>query len=73
MMTDLVKGKSVEDAKKIIADYFAMIDEKEYDPELLEEAVAMKNVYKQANRIKCATIGWKAMQQMIDESEKKAS
>lgn len=73
MMTDLVKGKSVEDAKKIITDYFAMIDEKEYDPELLEEAVAMKNVYKQANRIKCATIGWKAMQQMIDESEKKAS
>ena len=31
----------------------------------------MKNVYKQANRIKCATIGWKAMKEMIDESEGK--
>ncbi len=71
MMTDLLKGKSVEEAKKIINNYFNMIDAKEYDPDVLEEAVALKNVYKQANRIKCATIGWKAINQMIDESEEK--
>lgn len=71
MMTDLLKGKTIEEAKKIIDNYFSMIDAKEYDPDVLEEAVAMKNVYKQANRIKCATIGWKAMNQMIDESEEK--
>jgi len=69
MMTDLLRGKTVAEAKEIIRNYFSMIDAKEYDPDLLEEAVAMKNVYRQANRIKCATIGWKAMQQMIDESE----
>lgn len=69
MMTDLLKGKTVEEANKIIANYFAMIDHKDYDPELLDEAVAMQNVYKQANRIKCATIGWKAIKEMIDESE----
>ena len=40
-----------------------------FTPEKLEEAVAFKNVYKQANRIKCATIGWNAMKQMIEESE----
>ncbi len=71
MMTDLLKGKSTEEAKGIIDQYFAMIDAKEYDPDVLEEAVAMKNVYKQANRIKCATIGWKAIKQMIEESEEK--
>jgi len=71
MMTDLLKGKTVEEAKEIINNYFNMIDEKEYDPDLLEEAVAMQNVHKQANRIKCATIGWKAINQMIDESEDK--
>lgn len=69
MMTDLLKGKTVEEANKIIANYFAMIDHEDYDPELLDEAVAMQNVYKQANRIKCATIGWKAIKEMIDESE----
>ncbi len=71
MMTDLLKGKSVEEAEKIINNYFQMIEHKEYDPDVLEEAVAMKNVYKQANRIKCATIGWKAMKEMLEESEKK--
>ena len=71
MMTDLLKGKTIEEAKKIINNYFNMIDAKEYDPDVLEEAVALKNVYKQANRIKCATIGWKAINQMIDESEEK--
>lgn len=71
MMTDLLKGKSLTEAKAIIDQYFNMIDNKEYDPDVLEEAVAMKNVYKQANRIKCATIGWKAIHQMIEESEDK--
>ena len=71
MMTDLLKGKSTREADEIIHNYFNMIEHKEYDPDLLEEAVAMKNVYKQANRIKCATIGWKAMKEMIDESEGK--
>ena len=71
MMTDLLKGKSVEEAEAIILQYFNMIDAKEYDPDVLEEAVALKNVYKQANRIKCATIGWKAIDQMIHESEEK--
>lgn len=71
MMTDLLKGKSVVEAEAIIHQYFNMIDAKEYDPDVLEEAVALKNVYKQANRIKCATIGWKAIDQMIHESEEK--
>lgn len=71
MMTDLLKGKTIEEAKKIIDNYMAMVDGKEYDADMLDEAVAMKNVYKQANRIKCATIGWKAIREMIDESEGK--
>lgn len=69
MMTDLLKGRSTGEAREIIGQYFNMIDHHEYDPDVLEEAVAFQNVYKQANRIKCATIGWKAMQQMIEESE----
>ena len=41
----------------------------EYDADLLEEAIALHTVGKQANRIKCATIGWKAIEEMIAESE----
>lgn len=69
IMSDLLKGKTLEEAKAIINEYMNMVDGKEYNAAVLEEAVAMKNVYKQANRIKCATIGWKAISQMIEESE----
>ncbi len=69
IMSDLLKGKTLAEAKAIVDQYMNMVDGKDYDADVLEEAVAMKNVYKQANRIKCATIGWKAIQQMIEESE----
>ncbi len=69
MMSELLKGKTVDQAKEIVHQYFLMIDEKPYDEDLLQEAVAMKGVSKQANRIKCATIGWNAIKQIIEESE----
>jgi nitrogen fixation protein NifU and related proteins len=69
ILTDLMKHKTVEEAKKIIQLYFDMIDLKEVDYDPLEEAIAFKNVGKQANRIKCATIGWSAFKQIVEESE----
>lgn len=71
IMSELLMGKTLEEAKHIIRNYHNMIDGVEYDEELLEEAVALSTVGKQANRIKCATIGWKAMEEMIEESEAK--
>lgn len=70
IMSDLVKDKTIEEAQKIIDNYMAMVDEKEYDEDLLDEAVAFQNVGRQANRIKCATIGWNALQALIDEEKK---
>ncbi len=70
MMTELLRGKTTAEAKEIMKNYFNMVDAKEYDGDILEEAIAFKNVYRQANRIKCATIGWRAMQELIEESEK---
>ena len=69
MMGDLLIGKTITEAKKIIDEYFKMIENKEYDADMLEEAVAFKNVYKQANRIKCATIGWNAMNELLEKKE----
>lgn len=69
IMSELLKGKTKKEAQYIIDQYFAMIDGCEYDEDLLQEAVAFHSVGKQANRIKCATIGWNAMQAILDESE----
>ena len=71
IMTELLIGKTIEEAKVIIENYMNMIFEKDYDPDILEEAIAFYNTHKQANRIKCATLGWKGITQLIDESEKK--
>ena len=69
IMSELLKGKTKEEAQQIIDQYFAMIDGREYDEDVLQEAVAFHTVGKQANRIKCATIGWNAIQAILDESE----
>jgi nitrogen fixation protein NifU and related proteins len=71
ILTELLKGKSLTEAKVLIDRYFDMIDLKNVDLEPLEEAIAFYQVGKQANRIKCATIGWNAMKQIIEESEGK--
>ena len=72
VMTELLKGKTIPEAKKIIHEYLNMAVGKEYDADLLNEAVIMKNVYKQPNRIKCATTAWHAMEDMINESEEES-
>ena len=69
IMCDLMVGKKVEEAQKIMDEYNKMIDGQEYDEELLEEAIAFAGVGNQANRIKCATIGWRGIDAIIKGSE----
>ena len=42
IMSELLKGKTIDEANKIIENYHAMIDGKEYDEDLLEEAVCKR-------------------------------
>ncbi len=67
IMSELLIGKSLEEANSIIDNYMNMIYEREYNEEVLEEAIAFKNTYKQANRIKCATLTWNGMKKIIDD------
>lgn len=69
IMTDLLKDKTIEEAEHIIQEYFNMIQMENFDEDLLEEAVVFKNTGRQANRIKCATIGWQAIKEIIDQSK----
>jgi len=69
IMTELLIGKTKAEAEKIIENYMNMIYERDYDAELLEEAIAFQNTHKQANRIKCATLGWNGVVQLLKEGE----
>ena len=66
-MSELLKDKSVEEARVIIDNYIAMLHGNEYDEELLEEANAFVNTGKQANRIKCATLSWNGLKDILDK------
>jgi len=69
IMTELVKGKTIEEATTIMNKYYEMIDGKECEEEVLQEAVAFRNVGRQANRIKCATIGWNGLEKLLKEGK----
>ena len=61
-MIKLLIGKTVDEVKNLITNYYNMIDEKEYNPEVLEEANCYDEIYKQQNRKNCATIPWRALE-----------
>ena len=68
MLRKLV-GKSVEYAKTLLINYQNMINEKEYDKELLEELIAYDEVYLQPNRKNCALLPAKAIERLIKKLE----
>ena len=69
IMCDLMIDKSEHDALYIIEQYLNMIYEKEFDADVLDDAIVFANTSKQAARIKCATIGWTAAEEIIKEKK----
>lgn len=69
IMSELVKGKTIEEAKEIIENYENMIEEKAYNRSLLDEANCYDEIYKQPNRKKCATLPYEALKKIIKEKE----
>ena len=60
-------GKSVDYAKKLLINYKNMIEEKEYDEELLGELMVYDTISKQPNRIKCALVPVEAIDKMMED------
>lgn len=72
MMIHLLLGKTVEEAKVILENYQAMIEEKEYDEKVLGELNAYEEIYMQPNRKKCALLPFESLKralEVVDESE----
>lgn len=67
IMSELLIGKTIEEAKEIIDNFNAMLDEREYDTDLLEEANCFCNTSKQPSRINCATISYRGFLEALKE------
>jgi len=73
IMIKLLLGKSIPEVKDLIKNYYSMIDGKEYNADLLEEACCYEDIHLQQNRIGCATIPWKGLEKALIEYENKNS
>ena len=62
-------GKKVDEVKKILINYRNMINEEEYDSELLGELNVYDNICKQPNRKNCALLPSVAIDKMLGELE----
>ena len=68
IMSDLVIGKSVDEARVILDDFVDLMQSKGVktgDPAILEDAVSLAGVSKFPARIKCALLGWMAYKDAV--------
>ena len=67
IMIDTIIGKTIDEAIEILNNFKNMIDEQKYDEEILEQAVVYDDIYKQANRKKCALLPWWGLEKVINK------
>ena len=68
MLTEAVKGKSVQDAERLAADFRGMMaGEVDPDEDEFGDLVALKGVVKYPVRIKCAVLAWDVFQDVLGE------
>ena len=71
MMTQAIKGLTVDDALKLSEVFSHIMQGKDYDDHLdLGDIEALQGVAKFPARIKCATLAWKAMEKGLKEESK---
>ena len=79
IMTDLIKGKSDNEAKEIIEDFLEMIKENpELKTNLLTEddktkLMCLSGVKQYPMRVKCATLSWHTLVSAMENDEKEIS
>ena len=69
IMIDTLIGKNIEQVKEILNNYYNMINEKEYNADILEQTIVYEDIYKQPNRKKCALLPWWGMEKVIKKYE----
>ena len=79
IMTDLIKGKSDNEAKEVIEDFLGMIKENpELKTNLLKEddktkLMCLSGVKQYPMRVKCATLSWHTLVSAMENDEKEIS
>ncbi len=67
MLTNLLIGKTREEALDILKNYHHMIEEKEYNKELLKELNVYNDIYRQPSRKTCATLASRKIGEYLEK------
>ena len=65
IMIKMLIGKDIDYANNLMDNYYNMIDEKEYNSNLLGELNAYEEIYMQPNRKKCAIFPFETLKKAI--------
>ena len=68
MIKNLI-GKSVSEAKDYINNFINMVNEKNYDKDMLNEAFVYEDIYKQSSRKTCATLPYRGILKVLENYE----
>lgn len=74
MMIDLIKGKTVDEAMRLVDLFLEMIKREITDDDELEEledAIALKNISNMPARVKCAVLAWHTLKEAIENGGNK--
>ena len=69
IMTEVLIGKTVDEVKNIFDNFNNMLNEEDYDSEILESAIVYDDIHMQPNRKKCALLPWWGIEKVIKELE----
>ena len=70
ILSDMLIGKTIKEANEILGNYYSMIEEGDYDKELLGEANVYEDMYKHPSRKTCATLFARGMSKICNDEEK---
>lgn len=70
IMIDTLINKTIEEANEIYNNFENMINEREFNKDILEQAIVYEDIYKQPNRKKCALLPWWGIKKIIDKENK---
>lgn len=68
MMIDVIKGKTIKDAKNAIEVFLKMIKSEIKDEDellILEDASILESISKLPQRVKCAVLAWRTLEEIL--------
>ena len=69
ILSEMLIGKNIDEVENILKNYYNMIEEHEYDRELLGEACVYDDIYKQPSRKTCVTLFARGIEKVVNNEK----